>query len=106
MELVLNQLYEDIAVTINKMIPEDWREFFFYAHVSNDGGGTYFFYSPVSNPEIHEYSLKIPQKFQIDENEFEENEMKLLNVAEKIRNIFKENDQELWYSFTLALDRN
>ncbi|WP_413372755.1 immunity protein YezG family protein [Paenibacillus taichungensis] len=104
MDLLLNELYNEIAITVDKMIPENWSEFSFYAQVSNDGGGTYFFYSPVNSPEIYEYSLKIPQKFQIDQREFEESEMKLLNLAEKIRKVFDDNDQELWYSFTLSLD--
>ncbi|MFE0560860.1 immunity protein YezG family protein [Paenibacillus sp. NPDC058910] len=106
MEVLLNELYREIAITVDKIIPENWGKFFFYAQVSNDGGGTYFFYSPVNDPEIYEYSLKIPQKFQINEKEFEENEMKLFNLAEKVREIFKENDQELWYSFTLSLDNS
>lgn len=106
MEVLLKEYYREIAVTVDKIIPENWKRFFFYAQVSNDGGGTYFFYSPASDPEIYEYSLKIPQKFQINEKEFEESEIKLFNLAEKIREIFKENDQELWYSFTLSLDNS
>lgn len=106
MELLLNELYKEIAITVDKMIPESWRKFFFYAQVSSEGGGTYFFYSPVNNPEMYEYSLKIPQKFQIDEKEFEEKEMKLFNIAEKMRKVFEDNGQELWYSFTLSLDNS
>lgn len=106
MEVLLKELYREIAITVDKMIPENWQKFFFYAQVSNDGGGTYFFYIPANNPGIYEYSLKIPRKFQVNETEFEENEMKLFNLAEKIRGIFKENDQELWYSFTLSLDNS
>ncbi|WP_411801214.1 immunity protein YezG family protein [Bacillus atrophaeus] len=30
---------------------------------------------------------------------------KLFDLSEKLREVFKENDQELWYSFTLSLER-
>ncbi|MGG4385510.1 immunity protein YezG family protein [Priestia megaterium] len=40
-------------------------------------------------------------KFTKENNE----EDKLFDLSEKIREIFKENNQELWYSFTLMLDQ-
>lgn len=29
----------------------------------------------------------------------------MFELSEKLREVFKENDQELWYSFTLSLER-
>ncbi|MFQ6583414.1 immunity protein YezG family protein [Priestia megaterium] len=40
-------------------------------------------------------------KFTKENNE----EDKLFDLSEKIREIFKENNQELWYSFSLMLDQ-
>lgn len=42
MEKILNDLYRQIAETVNEMIPESWGKFYFYAQISDDGGGTYF----------------------------------------------------------------
>lgn len=33
----------EIAETVNEIIPEDWNKFYFYAQISENGGGTYFF---------------------------------------------------------------
>lgn len=39
----MNKLYREIAETVNEMIPEEWEKFYFYAQISETGGGTYFF---------------------------------------------------------------
>ncbi|AKP77690.1 hypothetical protein AS52_02729 [Priestia megaterium Q3] len=39
----MKQLHKKIAETVNKMIPEEWGKFYFYAQISETGGGTYFF---------------------------------------------------------------
>lgn len=96
MEKILNSLYQQIAETVNEMIQEDWLEFYFYAQISDDGGGIYFFYLPETNPERYEYSLEIPFKYQVNEREFKLNKRKLLLLAEQMRDIFKDNGQELW----------
>lgn len=105
MEKKLNDLYRQIAETVNEMIPEQWERFYFYAQISEDGGGTYFFYQPANNPDVYEYSLEIPFKYQVDEKEFKFNERKLFSLAEEMREIFKSEGQEPWYSFTLNLER-
>ncbi|MCT2347683.1 antitoxin YezG family protein, partial [Niallia taxi] len=40
MEQRLNDLYRKIAETVNEMIPEQWERFYYYAQISEDGGGT------------------------------------------------------------------
>lgn len=105
MEKILNSLYRQIAETVNEMIPERWGKFYFYAQISDDGGGTYFFYQPEANLERYEYSLEIPSKYQVNEREFKLNKRKLLSLSEKMREVFKDEGQELWYSFTLTLER-
>lgn len=52
METELNNLYKEIAETINEMIPEQWEKFWFYAQVSETGGGTYFYYNTPPSHKI------------------------------------------------------
>ncbi|WP_367386837.1 antitoxin YezG family protein [Bacillus vallismortis] len=105
METILNNLYKEIAETVNEMIPEQWEKFWFYAQVSETGGGTYFYYNTPDEPKDYKYSLEVPFIFTIDEDDFTEKKRKLFDLSEKLREVFKENDQELWYSFTLSLER-
>ncbi|WP_019240761.1 MULTISPECIES: antitoxin YezG family protein [Bacillus] len=103
MEKEMNKLYREIAETVNEMIPEDWNKFHFYAQISETGGGTYFFYNTLENKQ-YKYSLEVPFKYQIDEDEFERKEDVLLKLSKELRKIFKDNEQELWYSFTMSLE--
>ncbi|SFH21046.1 Protein of unknown function, DUF600 [Priestia megaterium] len=43
MESQLQELYQEIAETVNNMIPEEWERFYFYAKVDESGGRVYFF---------------------------------------------------------------
>jgi len=101
----LEELYEEIAVTVNNMIPEDWEKFYFYGQVSEDGGGTYFFYNQPGNKKTYHYSLDITERFAVSELEFYEQEDKLLDLSSKVREVFEEHNQDLWYSFTMSLYR-
>ncbi|MGR5939184.1 immunity protein YezG family protein [Bacillus pacificus] len=98
MEIKLNQLYREIAETVHAMIPEEWEKFYFYAQISEDGGGTYFFYNNFRNKENYKYSVEIPFKYEVDEEEFERKEDFLYKLSKELRNVFKDNQQELWYS--------
>ncbi|PHF85127.1 cytoplasmic protein [Bacillus toyonensis] len=103
MEKEMNRLYREIAETVNEMIPEDWNKFYFYAQISENGGGTYFFYNTLENKQ-YKYSVEIPFKYQIDEDEFKRKEDILYKLSKELRNVFKDNQQELWYSFTISLE--
>jgi hypothetical protein len=43
MKKEINTLCREIAETVNEMISEEWEKFYFYAQLSEAGGGTYFF---------------------------------------------------------------
>ncbi|EUJ32211.1 antitoxin YezG family protein [Listeria cornellensis] len=101
----LNALYQQIAETVNQMIPEEWENFHFYAQVSDTGGGTYFYYKSNEYNE-YVYSLDIPKLYKLDEKKFKELKRSLLPTSEEIRNVFKENDQEPWDSFTMSLQKS
>jgi uncharacterized protein (TIGR01741 family) len=104
MESQLQELYQEIAETVNNMIPEEWKRFYFYAQIDESGGRVYFFYKSIRD-HSYTYSLDIPKQFNLSELEFNNKEDKLFDLSEQLREIFKENNQELWYSFTLMLDQ-
>ncbi|AXK19195.1 MULTISPECIES: antitoxin YezG family protein [Bacillus] len=104
MEKEMNKLYREIAETVNEMIPEEWEKFYFYAQISETGGGTYFFYNTPENRQCFNYSVKIPFNYAIDKEEFKKNKRKLFELSDELRNVFKDNQQELWYSFTMTLE--
>lgn len=106
MEKEMNQIYREIAETVNEMIPEEWQKFYFYAQVSETGGGTYFFYNTPEDEQNYKYSLEIPFEYDIDKEWYRMKDRVLFELSDKLRKIFKDNQQELWYSFTLSLDRN
>lgn len=106
MEKEMNQIYREIAETVNEMVPEEWQKFYFYAQVSETGGGTYFFYNTPEDEQSYKYSLEIPFEYDIDKEWYRMKDRALFELSDKLRKIFKDNQQELWYSFTLSLDRN
>ncbi|MED0673668.1 antitoxin YezG family protein [Aneurinibacillus aneurinilyticus] len=106
MEKEMNQIYREIAETVNEMVPEEWQKFYFYAQVSETGGGTYFFYNTPEDEQNYKYSLEIPFEYDIDKEWYRMKDRALFELSDKLRKIFKDNQQELWYSFTLSLDRN
>src|SRR5699024_2064160 len=75
----------------------------FYAQISEDGGGTYFFYNTPENKQ-YKYSLEIPFNYNVDEDAFEKKEDELYKLSKELRKVFKDNEQELWYSFTMSLE--
>lgn len=103
MEQELNKLNQQIAETVNEMIPEEWEKFHFYAQISESGGGTYFFYKTLDDLKDYQYSLEIPFKYIMDKEEFKNNKRKLFKLSDELRGVFVENNQELWYSFTMTL---
>ncbi|CAG9614814.1 putative antitoxin YezG [Bacillus rhizoplanae] len=106
MEKEMNQIYREIAETVNEMIPEEWSRFCFYAQISETGGGTYFFYNTPEDEQNYKYSLEIPYEYEIDKEYYKLKDRTLFELSDKLRKVFKDNQQELWYSFTLSLDSN
>src|SRR5690625_1416623 len=105
-EKELKSIYQEIAETVNKMIPEEWEKFYFYAQISDTGGGTYFFYNTPNNLNDFQYSVEIPYNFTVNRNVFDEYNNNLFDLADKMREVFKKHEQELWYSFTMSLERS
>ena len=103
MEEQLEALYREIAEKVNEMIPELWNKFYYYAQISEIGGRVYFYYKSEQQGDFI-YSLDIPKLFGIDRSSFDSDEHELYLQSKKIREIFKDNQQELWFSFTICLN--
>ncbi|MBC1779015.1 immunity protein YezG family protein [Listeria booriae] len=105
MERELNSQYKKIAELVNKMIPEPWEIIHLYAQISDTGGGVYFYYKSEQY-EDYVYSLELTKLYNINKAEHDKNEYELYKLAKKLQAIFKENNQEPWYSFTMSLQKN
>ena len=106
MEKEMNQIYNQIAETVNEMIPEEWGKFHYYAQISETGGGTYFFYNTPEDVENFKYSLEIPRYYHDYKDQYKIKGRVLFELSEKLRKNLIDNEQEPWYSFTLSIDRN
>ena len=105
LEIKLNRLYREIAETVHAMIPEEWEKFYFM-HKYQKLEGTYFFYNNFRNKQNYKYSVEIPFKYEVNEEEFERKEDSLYKLSKELRDVFKDNQQELWYSFTMSLEHS
>ena len=105
MEKEMNRLYREIAETVNEMIPEEGKEIFLYAEFREGYKKVFFYYYPESGGEPV-YSLDITDIFNVDDAEFDELENELYNCFSRLREKFKEQNQEIWTSLTFILDNN
>lgn len=103
MERELDRLYREIVKKVNESIPEPWNRFCFYAQISNTGGGVYFYYKSEQYDDFI-YSLDIPELFEVDKDRFKKKVYILYKLSKRIWNIFRENQQAPWYSFTICLN--
>ncbi|MBU5465777.1 antitoxin YezG family protein [Virgibacillus sp. MSJ-26] len=49
MEKQLQNIYQEIADTVNQMISEEWGKVYFYAQISETGLDIYFYYNTPEN---------------------------------------------------------
>lgn len=64
------------------------------------------FYNTLEDEQSYKYSLEIPYEYEIDKEYYKLKDRNLFELSDKLRKVFKDNQQELWYSFTLSLDSN
>ncbi|MFB6367855.1 immunity protein YezG family protein [Paenibacillus elgii] len=102
MEQKMNELYRTIAEIIDQMIPVKWDEFYFNGEVENGEGGVFFFFKPENESE-YVYSLDIPNRYNVNTDEYNQFETKLFEVTNDLKNLFLENGQEPWFSITMKL---
>ncbi|MDD9149978.1 DUF600 family protein [Sporolactobacillus sp. CQH2019] len=103
-ELKLNEIYREIAALINNMIPANWGKFYFNGELKNGEGEVYFFYTLLDNPDKYFYCYFIPDDFNVDRKIYEKLEDRLFDLLVNLQDVFKENQQQLWYSFSMIVD--
>lgn len=98
----MNNLYREIAETVDQMIPTEWEDFYFNGEVEDGEGGVFFFFKP-KNGEDYVYSLDIPSRYNINLDIYNQLEDKLFRAIIDLKNVFLENGQEPWFSMTMKL---
>ncbi|WP_336511071.1 immunity protein YezG family protein [Bhargavaea massiliensis] len=97
--------YQEIAETLNDLIPEKWVNVHLYAEGWEGYSTEYFYYKPATG-ETPVLSYDIPERFTLDEEDFEDKEDKLRKLALSLQQMFIEQGQEPWSNMTFILERN
>ena len=92
----IRKIYEDIQTKIFYMIPEKWNQLYLYASVIDKANGEqtgelYFYYIPkgiLKKKPVNVY--EIPNKFNLDENEYVEFVKIIYDQIKELRNEFRE----------------
>lgn len=98
-------IFNEIATLINDIIPTKWEKFDFHGELKEfEGGEVYFFYTlPNENEKLH-YCYFIPDEFNVSRDIYDNLMLELFDLLVKLQKVFKENEQELWYSFSMFVD--
>ena len=107
----IKEMYEDIQRRIFYMIPEKWEKIYLYASVMDrpdkrQTGELFFYYIPkgiLKKKPVNVY--EIPQKFNLDENEYMELVRILYKKIVDLRNEFKNIEiVPTWTNLTIAIE--
>ena len=106
----LRSIYSKIQTQLFYMIPEKWDKIYLYASIIEqvnhlETGEMFFYYYPAGllkrNP-VNVY--EIPNKFNIDEEEYMKLVNKLYDTFKELRQAFKESTEEkMWTSLTIII---
>ena len=103
----MKEKYEKIQNLLFTLIPEKWESIYLYASVGNDEnqkGEMFFYYIPksiIKKKPINVY--EVPQRFNINEEQYLEIVKELYSWIKKLRQDFRDTEQELWNSLTLSI---
>lgn len=106
---LMKDKYEKIQKYLFSMIPEKWEEIHLYASVDQkmDGkktGELYFYYLPkgiLKKKPVNVY--EIPQKFNINEEEYLKIVQELYNCIKDLNQDFIDMGQNVWNSVTISI---
>lgn len=96
----MEELYQQIADAIIGMIPEEWGWIKLYTEYWDGYYASYFFYAPSRGGEPV-YCLDIPDRFEVDEELFNQLKESLYNQQKSLWMQFA--GQEPWTNLTLTL---
>ena len=106
----IRKIYSELQKQLFYLIPEKWERIYLYASVEEkmeglETGELFFYYFPKGllkkNP-VNVY--EIPNKFNINEDEYIKLVEKLYNEIKKTREKFKEYNHRLWSSVTIRIE--
>lgn len=100
---IMEQTYQQIGNILVNIIPEKWKEILLYAEFREGYKKVFFYYYPETGGEPV-YSLDITDIFNVDDAEFDGLENELYNCFSRLREEFKEQNQEIWTSLTFILN--
>ena len=93
----LNRMYQEIANKINEMIPAEWEQVYTMAYINEESEEVFFNYTTPGSNDLHYYTA-IPEDYSVSEKIFDELLDELYESFEKLRDLFKEENQEPWTS--------
>ncbi len=100
----MERIYSKIAKKIVQMIPEEWTEVFIYGEILEDVQKGFFYYlNEDGNQPI--YSYYIPKLFGVTKEKYREQREEFLNSLQELWEVFKRNDEPVWTSMTMILER-
>ena len=106
----IRKIYSELQKQLFYLIPERWDRIYLYASVEEkmeglETGELFFYYFPKGilkkNP-VNVY--EIPNKFNLNEEEYIKLVEKLYNEIKKLREVLKKYDQRLWSNVTIRIE--
>ena len=102
MEELMNEKIIEIVHQANDMIPVEWDDLYINFEVDKTlSGGVIFFFKYKGK---YHYYMDIPSLFNISEDEFDNDFMKLFDLGGEMKKIFIEQGLEEWSAFTIKVD--
>lgn len=107
----IRKIYENIQTRLYYMIPEKWEDLYLYSSVIEDEDGKqtgelYFYYIPrgiLKKKPVNVY--EVPNKFNIDENEYVELVKKVYEEIKELREAFRDTGLDpLWSNLTISIE--
>ena len=108
----IKDIYEEIQKELFYMIPEKWDKLYLYSCVIDmpknvKTGELFFYYVPkgvLKKKPINVY--EIPNKFNLDENQYLKLVELLFNKIKQLREEFRKVDTEAWSNITLIIENS
>ena len=106
----IRKVYSELQKQLFYLIPEKWDRIYLYASVEEkieglETGELFFYYFPKGilkkNP-VNVY--EIPNKFNLNEDEYIKLVEKLYGEIKKLRAVFKKYNQRLWSNVTIRIE--
>ncbi|MBC1792949.1 immunity protein YezG family protein [Listeria booriae] len=100
---IMEQLYQEIATQVGRIIPEEWDKFLLYSEVDEDREASFFYYYPKGS-DTPIYNIDIEDMDGVDEDIVTEEMKKLRKALRSLWNEFIVNKQEPWTSINFIMD--